>query len=474
MLLLVSAIVVAGLVMGVFHLWQTAAAAPPAPVRAFLAWVAKGLLGPLAIWTFANSGILHRPVIPRFAQALADGNWWQVFLPATAALSIIITSWWATVTAAWLVWQMSVRLHQPAACCRVAASWSVIGLPLALVLALLFHMAGLGLGLAVWLGSIACGLATLLPLRLPPSYSKAIARINFDKFNEAELEIIHQLEKSESDFDGWMLLAELYATHFHDLPAAERTLCELCDDPHTTPAQAAQALHRLADWHLKYSADPDRARWALEQLCQRLPGSHLEHMARQRLQSLPATREALLRERQGRTIPLPKDGAAPTVQLPDPAAAPACDPLPAPRPLPRLQPPADPRQTALAEARRCVEQLTANPDDLETREHFACLLAGPIDQPATAIDQLDLLLALPGQPDARRAAWLAQQADWHAHRRQDVPAAQAALRRITEEYPQTSHAFEAQRRLYALQLETTVRQRRKSTPPLKVTLLRKP
>src|SRR5258708_20345946 len=109
---------------------------------------------------------------------------------------------------------------------------------------------------------------------MPPMYSRAIARIKFGKYSEAEIEIIHQLEKAEDDFDGWMMLAELYARNFNDLPEAEKTVLEVCDHRKTTPTQLSIALHRLADWHLNLAGDPETAHRALQVICDRLPGTH--------------------------------------------------------------------------------------------------------------------------------------------------------------------------------------------------------
>src|SRR5205823_4090341 len=120
---------------------------------------------------------------------------------------------------------------------------------------------------------------------------RAIAKMKFGKYTEAEWEIIRELEKSEDDFEGWMMMAELYANHFHDLAEAEQTILEICDQPRTTLPQLSIALHRLADWHLKLACDPDAARRALQMICDRARGTHLARMAQLRLQQLPATAE---------------------------------------------------------------------------------------------------------------------------------------------------------------------------------------
>src|SRR4029077_10267939 len=107
----------------------------------------------------------------------------------------------------------------------------------------------------------------LEPRKMPPMYARAIARIKFGKYTEAEGEIIRELENWEDDFEGWMMLAELYATHFNDLAGAEQTILDLCNAPKVTPSQLSVALHRLADWQLKLSQDPDAARRALQMVC---------------------------------------------------------------------------------------------------------------------------------------------------------------------------------------------------------------
>ena len=84
------------------------------------------------------------------------------------------------------------------------------------------------------------------------------------------------------------MLADLYANHFDDLAGAERTVREICSQPEATPTHISVSLHRLADWQLKIGADPVAARRSLEEICERLPGTHLATMARHRINQLPA------------------------------------------------------------------------------------------------------------------------------------------------------------------------------------------
>ena len=112
--------------------------------------------------------------------------------------------------------------------------------------------------LIVWFGGWPllglAGIALLAPMagygaevlhgtKAPPMYARAVARMKFGKYSEAEREIIRELERCEDDFEGWMMLADLYANHFNDLPEAEQTILEICDQP---ADHAAAALHRPA------------------------------------------------------------------------------------------------------------------------------------------------------------------------------------------------------------------------------------
>ena len=51
-------------------------------------------------------------------------------------------------------------------------------------------------------------------------------------------------------------------------------------------------------------------------------------------------------------------------------------------------------------AKQCVEALKKNPDDVPARERFARVLADSLGDAKTAIEQIELLLAMPNQPAA--------------------------------------------------------------------------
>jgi hypothetical protein len=270
-----------------------------------------------------------------------------------------------------------------------------------------------------------------------PMYTRAVVAMNFDKHHEAEAAVLEELEGCEEDFNGWMLLAELYANHFDDLVGAETLVRETCAQPSITPSQFAVAFHRLADWHLKLASDPVAARRALTEICRHHPRSHLDRMARLRLNQLPGTREELLAKSQ-RPIDLPRLR----------------------RDLDEIDEPQAPmltREEACSRARQCADRLQKNPDDISAREALARLFAEKLEEPRQGIDQLELLLGMGNPPPHKPAEWLALQAGWQIRYIQNPGAAREILKRLIQLYPQSHQAFSAQRRLNLMDMEVRMR-----------------
>jgi len=305
------------------------------------------------------------------------------------------------------------------------------------------HWMGLGLAVSLMFLPIAGYAPSLLRKQeLPPMYARAIARIKFGKYSEAEWEIIQELEKHQNDFDGWLMLAELYATRFGDVNEAEQTILEICDQPKVTPSQMSVALHKLADWHLNLRNDPEAARRALQVICLRLPGSHLARMAKVRADSLPISSEDLKEQKEHRPVHLPalSDSLIEGEEAHEPE-----------RPVEELA----------AEANRLSERLRQNPNDTALRERLARILAGNLDQADVAIDELELLLQMPDQPPAKRAEWLGLMAIWELHHRKNRDASRLILERIVKEFPSSPHAMAASRRLRQMTAEDVM----KNQPP---------
>ncbi len=434
------------LVLMVHHYWRQPFDTDQCPAfRALLVWTAKGVALPFAVWIALNVGIFPGvPILlPEVAILKGQGGPWFRFMLAESAPALFVTaSFWTAVTLVSLLPAVVSRCEDPKDLKIHAGFWSLFLLPLSAVVVLAFGWWGAGAALVAWLAPIIqVSLTATQVAKRPPSYGAALAKLNFGNYPDAEQEILRELEKCEDDFDGWMMLANLYANKFDDLPEADRMIRELCGQPNVSGIQTSLALHRLADWHLKRGDDPASARSALEEICLRLPGTHFARMARQRIDQLPANREELIEQRTPKMIRLP----ALNDDLDD---------------SPPARPADSNRREAEMQADRCVERLKRNPNDAEARENFATILAERLGEADLAIEQLDLLLAMPDQPVRKSAEWLARSAAWQIKYRQDPAAARVRLEQLMREFPQTPQAFAAQRRLNLMEMEERFRKAR--------------
>jgi len=425
--------------------WTMATRLTPEPEqpriqRWLIFWCVKGMLLPSLVWALMNIGVSWnlQPFMPQVQAARHRGvPWVPDFLAVTASGLFIISSYWTAATLGWFVVRTAGVIKVQTRKDFKSLCWScslLLILPAALVL-LLGGWPWAGIAAIVILGPIAAYSPPFIkPAKLPPIYARAIARLKFGKYTEAEWEIIRELEKCEDDFDGWLMLAELYATHFHDIGEAERTIRDICDHPKVTPSQLAVALHRLADWHLKLAQNPVAARRDLEMITERLKGTHLARMALLRMEQLPATADELRDQQNASTIPLPALGDQ-LDQPPDPPSS-------------KIE-----RKRAAQLANSCVERLKLSPNNVHVRERLARIFAEQMGRSDLAMEQIQLLLGMPDQPDSRRAEWLGLTAAWHLKYRHDPEAGRNALERLLREFPQTPQALAARRRLELMDRE---------------------
>jgi hypothetical protein len=401
--------------------------------RWLVGWSLKGVLLPFVVWAVMNLGLSWdlQPFMPEIQAAQnKGGKWFPVYCQFLAAGLFVISSDWAAVTLAWGVWRAGQGLDEGRLRKLKALCWTCFAgllLPAAVVM-LIGGWPTLGLAAGLILVPIVAYSRDILtaPQRLPV-YSRAVARMKFGKYAEAEWEILRELETCEDDFEGWMMIADLYANHFHDMAEAQKTILEICDQPTVTPPQISIALNRLADWHLKLALDPKAARRALQMLCERCRGTHLAHMAQLRMNQLPATREELREDQTLQPIPMPALGDQ-FDQSPPPES------------------PLDRRKAATL-ANLCVEKLTRNPNDAPARQKLARLFAEHLDHADLGLEQLRLLLEMPAQPESLRVEWLSLTAAWQLKYRHDQPAARATLERLLRDFPATPQALAARRRL---------------------------
>jgi hypothetical protein len=419
--------------------WTTAARLGPERKLAgihrwLLSWSLKGMLVPWCIWLLMNIGLSWylQPFMPQIQAAQNRGApWVPELLGMTGIGLMIISSYWTAATLGWFLFSTAGVIEEDHQRDFKILCWTCL-LALALPGALIIVFGGwpwLGVALSLMFGPIAFWSPALInPPKLPPIYARAVARLKFGKYAEAEWEIIRELEKAEDDFDGWMMLAELYANNFHDLSEAEKTIREICEQPSVTPSQFSVALHRLADWHLKLGRNPVAARRALQMIIDRLKGTHLARMAQLRIDQIPTTVEELQEQETARVIPLPALGDSLDENLE--------------KPFSNLE-----RKEAARLANACVERLKRNPNNVTVRTKFARILAERLDRVDLAIEQLKLLLGMAGQPEPLRAEWLGLIAAWHMRYRHDPDASRPFLEQLIKEFPQTPQALSAKRRL---------------------------
>ncbi len=266
-----------------------------------------------------------------------------------------------------------------------------------------------------------------------PFYAIARAKQKRGKYQDAIAEIRKQLHRFPEDYEGWMLLAEIYANDLKDRNAAIECVEEILRHENHTPRNVAFALNRAADWHLSMASDREAARECLEQIIARLPGSELAHSAEQRVAHLTTDRMlADQKERPRLVVTHHNEYIGLKGEVADP------------------RPPAE--EPAVAAA-RLVGRLTDFPHDVEAREELAKIYADHYQRMDLATDQVEQLVAFPGAAQKEVTRWLNMLADFHVRVDQDKRAAEIALRRVVELYPKSAVAAQAEQRIAYLETE---------------------
>ena len=407
-------------------------------------WFAKGFTLPVALWFLMNIGLsFHlQPFMPRIQAAKnGGGNWLDPFIHTMNAGVLVIGSYWGAFTLAWMVLKVQRSLREDLkmefhGVCFTALA--IMILPAAFLL-YVGHWWMLGWSLLLICAPISYYAAPVI--RKPaksPGYSRAVARMKFGKYAQAEAEILKQLETAENDFDGWMMLAELHATRFKELREAEQIILDLCLQPDITPSQISVALHKLADWQISVASDTEAAARSLDLISDRLPGTHLAYMAELRRKQLPQTNADYREQQEVRPVPLPViSGNALDKIFADRNAADT--------------------QSTVALVNQLSEVLTRNPQSVSDREKLARLLAEPLGKAELAIEQIELLLGMGDQPDVKRVEWLTLIAGWQLQLLNDESAAMETLAKIIADFSTTPQAFAAQRRLNLIKADIAAR-----------------
>jgi tetratricopeptide (TPR) repeat protein len=266
-----------------------------------------------------------------------------------------------------------------------------------------------------------------------PLYSIAESLRRRGRFRESIYAIQEQLQKFPGDFAGQMMIAEMHAENLNDLQAAELAIHRLCEQKNHPPSSIAFALNSLADWQLKYAQDRDAAAAALEEIIRLVPDSEFARAAGNRIAHL-TSREQLLRARNPEKIKMPH-GVEYLGLLKDQSHL-----------LPK-------QQEFKAEAADLVAHLDNHPLDQEARERLAVIYARDYGRLDLATEQLEQLIASPGESPRHVARWLNLLADLQVHCTGSIEGAEETLQRIVELFPNQSQAELARQRLLSLPLE---------------------
>jgi len=270
-------------------------------------------------------------------------------------------------------------------------------------------------------------------VELRPLYSIARARQKRGLYQAAITEVQKQLERFPTDYEGWMLLAEIHGDNLKDNSEAQRCVSEILSHQGHGPRNLVFALNRSADWHLNLAGDRDAARNSLEEIQRRFPGSEFAHTAAQRIAHLTSD-QMLADQRERPTIHLVHYDEHIGLQ------GKVADPRP-------------PAEEPSAAAARLVNHLQTYPEDADAREQLATLYADHYARIDLAADQIEQLILLPGVAQKEVVRWLNMLVDFHVRVDQDRAAARAVLQRIMDTFPKTAAASLAESRLGYLEGE---------------------
>lgn len=403
----------------------------------FWRWLQQGFMIPVAAWGLINFGLSERfpALVPTIAHAQAhDQVWWNLWIQAVIEGTVFIGLGWAAITYTWL---MVIIVRRVPNTPEFRTTVLTVGIPmlcLALIIVNRSHWTMLPVGLiTVFLPLVHCTMHQAEKPPPVPSYSRAIGQMNFGKYEDAEMEVINQLEKKENDFQGWLMLAELYATKYRRFDDAAQVVVDLCNDPSIQPVEISVACNKLADWQLELAQNPAAARAALDLLMQRAPGTHFARMAQQRLQQLPRTREDLIDQKKPRAIRLPSlREHFEESQAADQAAN---------------------KREATLEANRLTARLQDNPNDHEVRERLALLLAERLGHIKLGAEQLRLIIKQDDVPAECRAKCLSHLANWERRFNKNETGFKNILNEILRDFPNTTQAYSARRQLQLMENE---------------------
>ena len=421
--------VTCALAVGIHRFWTRC---PQSETRggpdAYRRWLLRGLVFPALAWQLWDLFALWGPAAGlRPLTPFSTASPMEAYAGGIAILLCMVGIAWTLCSLVWLLpdTMRAIRKRDE------LHGWMLVtGVPMGLLgIACLWFHSWMALGLILSIGLWVLLEASLSLVHVPRvSYSRAVARMQAGRYSQAEQEILAQLEEKSDDFEGWMMLATLYAEQFGELREARATILELCDQPDLTPFHIAQALNRLADWELNRAQDPVGARTALTEITVRCAGTPFATVAEHRLRELPLDDAELREARRPRVLRLPALSEAQASTSP-----------PAPTEVDRME--------FREEAQRLTSRLERDPNHIPTRLRLARNLAEKQHRVDEAIRHLHQLR---GNAEARPsdlAEWLALEAAWELRMRRREFRARELLAQLIREHPQTPQSIAAVRQL---------------------------
>ena len=206
----------------------------------------------------------------------------------------------------------------------------------------------------------------------------------------------------------------------------------------------AYALNRLSDWHLRAGETEAAVREPLERILQLFPDSEVAQTAFQRLAHLCLPSASSDSEPRRIAVPHSEERWG----LRDDFTG--------------FKPP---EEDLSATATRLVQQLEQHPQDWEVREQLARLYAEHFHHIPLAVDQLEQLVAQPGQPVKKVISWLNMMADFYTRQAGDLVKARETLQCIIDRDPDSGSAEKARQRMAHLALELRAQ---KTNPAVKL------
>lgn len=347
----------------------------------------------------------------------------------------------------WLGWRFLKKSYDPG---KLLVKWIMTGLGLTILLwvantgiiaVLVAAVLGIILGI-MWAPNLGAMLAAPLTSfydggdiepEARPFYSIANAKRKQGKFEEAIHQVKEQLHRFPQDYEGWLMLAEIYGENLKDNGPAQSCVEEIIRHGNHAPKNIAFALTRSSDWHLALASDREAAKESLIRITELLPDTEQAQIAWQRIAHLSS--DKILAEQKNRpTIVLTRhegyvglQGAKNEVSTRD----------------------TSPEE----EAARLVQHLNEHPFDTEAREQLAIIYADHYGRLDLAADQMEQLIASPNPQQKQVVHWLNLLGDLHIRVAGDRAAAEAAVKRILERFPNTAAAANAEKRVAYMDLE---------------------